>query len=88
MNVLFTQPPLSTKKSRKSKNYNVLLNFDNSTIYCGLLNFTYAAFEHVYSQNSTELCILDEGKRVSIENLFLDLLNDYSFNMSSKMDEF
>ena len=62
---------------------------DEDTIYCGLLNFTYAEFENVYFRNATDLCLLKDGeRRVSIENLFLDLLNDYSFNMSTKMDEF
>ena len=89
VNVLFSQPPLSTKKTRKSANYNLLLSFDNSTIYCGSFNFTYAEFENVYFRNATDLCLLKDGeRRVSIENLFLDLLNDYSFNMSTKMDEF
>ena len=87
-NVLFSKPPLSTKRSRKSKNYNLLLNFDENTIYCGKHNFTYAEFEHVYSKNPTDLCTLKEGKRISLEFLFLYLLNDYSFNMSTKMDEY
>ena len=87
VNVLFAQPPLATRKSRKSRNYNVLLNFDNTTIYCGSHNFTFEEFENAYHEYGTAVCGLKEGKKVSIEDLWLDLLNDYSFMNSFKMFE-
>ena len=87
--VLFESPPISVKKAtRNSINFNTELLFDDDYIYCGKYNFTYEDFYQVRQDHGMEDCDLANGKRIKIDNLWQDLLKDFSFNMTNKMNEF
>ena len=86
--VLFESPPISVKKSRHPTNYNTELLFDDDYIFCGKYNFTYEDFYQVRQDHGMEDCDLANGKRIKIDNLWQDLLKDFSFNMTNKMNEF
>ena len=84
---LFQRPPISLQKKKKSINYNTILLFDDAYIYCGKQNFTYEKFYQVRREHGFEYCELAEEKMVTIEHLWLDLIVDFSFNMTEKMNE-
>ena len=86
--ILFESPPISVKKTRKSINYNTELLFDDNYIYCGKYNFTYEDFYQVRQDHGMEDCGLADGKRTPIHKLWKDLLIDFTFNMTRKMNEF
>ena len=85
--VLFESPPISVKKTRNSINYNTELLFDDYYIYCGKYNFTYEDFNQVRQDHGMEDCDLADGRKVPIGDLWYDLLIDFSFNMTEKMNE-
>ena len=86
--ILFESPPNFVKKTRNLTNYNTELLFDDDYIYCGKYNFTYEDFYQVRQDHGMEDCDLANGKRIKIDNLWQDLLKDFSFNMTNKMNEF
>ena len=86
--ILFESPPTFVKKTRNLTNYNTELLFDDDYIYCGKYNFTYEDFYQVRQDHGMEDCDLANGKRIKIDNLWQDLLKDFSFNMTNKMNEF
>ena len=85
--VLFESPPISVKKTRNSINYNTELLFDDNYIYCGKYNFTYEDFNQVRQDHGLEYCILADGRKVAIGDLWYDLITNFSFKMTKKMNE-
>ena len=85
--VLFESPPISVKKRSNSINYNTKLLFDENSIYCGKYNFTYEDFNQVSQDHGLEYCDIADGRKVTIGELWHDLLIDFSFNMTEKMNE-
>ena len=85
--VLFERPPISLRKKGISINYNTALLFDDSYIYCGKQNFTYENFSQVMQEHRFESCELTDEKMVTIGQLWSDLIVDFSFNMTKKMNE-
>ena len=84
--ILFEGPPISLQKKRDSINYNTVLFFDDSYIYCGKNNFTYENFYQVRQEHEFEYCELADEKMVAIGALWSDLMIDFSFNMTEKMN--
>ena len=85
--MLFGRPPISVKKIRKAIFYNTELLFDEFYIYCGKFNFTYEDFYQVRLEHGNEYCDLADGKRDTIQNIWSELILDFSFNMTKKMNE-
>ena len=85
--ILFERPPISLQKKRNSINYNTALLFDDAYIYCGTNNFTYEDFYQVRQEHEYEDCELADDKMVTIGELWSDLIRDFSFNMTEKMNE-
>ena len=84
--ILFERPPISLQKKRNSINYNTALLFDDAYIYCGTNNFTYEDFYQVRQEHEFEYCELADEKMVAIGALWSDLIIDFSFNMTEKMN--
>ena len=84
--ILFESPPTFVKKTRNLTNYNTELLFDDDYIYCGKYNFTYEDFYQVRQDHGMEDCDLANGNK-SISVIFADLLRDFSFNMTKKMND-
>ena len=85
--ILFEGPPISLQKKRDSINYNTVLFFDDSYIYCGKQKFTYENFSQVRQKHGLEYCELADEEMVTIGVLWSDLILDFSFNMTEKMNE-
>ena len=85
--VLFESPPISIKKTRKTRNYNTELLHDDFYIYCGEFNFTYEDFYQVSQLHGQEECEIADGTRYDIVELWQDLLTNFSFNMTKKINE-
>ena len=86
--VLFESPPISVKKATKNSiNFNTELSFDDDYIYCGKYNFTYEDFNQVRQDHGMEDCDLADEGQVPIGDLWSDLLIDFSFNMTKKMND-
>lgn len=86
VNILFTNPPVPAKKTYQATNYNQVLLFDNTTIYCGTLNFTFEDFYEVRYEFEDEYCNLLNGKHITIATLWGALKTDFSFQMSPVLD--
>ena len=85
---LFTKPPVATQGTIKlGTNYNEVLNFSEKGIHCGHLDIPWEKFREYQKSHGSENCLLNNGKNVTIAKLWLNLLRDYSFKMSPKMDE-
>ena len=91
-NVLFKTPPVPEKKKEKSFNYNELLPYDNKTIFCmntngSALNITYEALGETSKVQGDLVCQLQNDNSVILEQLWEDLLVDFTFEMSHKIGE-
>ena len=60
--------------------------FDEDYIYCGKYNFTYEDFNQVRQDHGYEDCDLADGRKLAIGKLWSDLLTDFSFKMTKKMN--
>ena len=87
VNILFTKPPVIAKKTYQATNYNQVLLYDDTSIYCGTHNFTYEYFHDARYEFEEEPCNLLNGRNVSISTLWLDLKMDFSFEMSPILDK-
>lgn len=85
--VLFSQIPVPKNKTNKGLNINLLLNFDEQRIYCGTFNSTYEKMFETNILNGDEFCTLLSGQLVPFYQLYYNILLDYSFNMSNKIEE-
>ena len=77
--VLFEDPPVPTKRTRKAINYNRYLDFDENFVYCGERNFSFVDFDEVKTNHPEELCVLNNGEVVTLNTLWFDLKLDFSF---------
>ena len=85
--VLFESPPISVKKATQNGiNFNTELLFDDYYIYCGN-NFTYEDFNQVRQNHGTDNCYMADGRQITIGDLWANLLTDFSFNMTKKMNK-
>ena len=80
--------PNNNKANLNVWNYNTILDFDAYGIYCGKLNFTYKDFYEVMLTNASDECLLANGETLILYEIWDDLLINYSFNMSYKLDEY
>ena len=80
---LFSRPPV-LKNYGEASNLNEILNFDNTTIYCGPghLNITYEELFDVNAENGNEFCQLTDGSEISIRDVFVYIWLDFSFMMT------
>ena len=85
--LMFEKPPISKKGTRSGKNYNTLLSFDKTHIYCGKYNFSFTDFYQVEMEHGTEDCDLANGQKMNIQHLWIELMTDFSFEMTQKMNE-
>ena len=89
--VLFDYPPVQRNKegqeSREGLNLNQVLIFDEENIYCGGRNISYEDLSEVVHLHKYEECRLKNNMHLSLWYIWGQLLTDFSFNMSSKMDE-
>ena len=81
--ILFKNPPVPKQKSFQAVNYNKVLNFNNQSFFCGQQNISWADFGDHW--NSNEKCLLKNGKNVTIIQLWVHLMTDFSFEMSPKL---
>ena len=85
--VLFSQIPVPKKRTNEGQNFNLLLNFDEERIFCGTFNVTYEKMYEMYIVNEDEYCSFLSGDVVQFYQMYYNLLLDYSFQMSNKIDE-
>ena len=83
VDILFKNPPVPKQKSRQAVNYNEVLNFNNQSFFCGQQEISWADFGDHW--NSNEKCLLKNGKNVTIIQLWVHLMTDFSFEMSPKL---
>ena len=90
--VLFEYPPVQRtgrgqEESREDINMNKILIFDEEYIYCGERNISYEEFYNVSHLYMNETCHLKNDMQLTLMDIWRQLLTDFSFNMSSKIDE-
>ena len=84
---LFNIPPIPKMNDLRAIVYNDVLSFDDSYIYCGKFNFSYEDFYFVRNHYGSEECQLINGQTIQIIRLWIDLITDFSFKMTKKMNE-
>ena len=84
---LFNVPPVSQKKSFQGINFNKVLRFDDTHIFCGRYNFTYQDFYRYQIEHGNEACQLKDGTSLSIQSIWAELLMDFSFQMTGIMNQ-
>ena len=84
VDILFKNPPVPPKqKTFQVVNYNEVLNFTNNSFFCGQQEISWDDFgDHL---KSNEKCLLKNGKNVTIIQLWVHLMTDFSFEMSPKL---
>ena len=75
------------QKSYQAVNYNEVLNFNNKSFICGQQNISWADFKTRKKSRGSEKCLLKNGENVTLSKLWLDLIRDYSFEMSPKLTD-
>ena len=83
IDTLFTRPIFSLF-AREAPNYNVLLEYDDSVVYCGSRNITYVELSYVAAESPNELCQLKSGNSITIKKLY-ELFMHFSFEKSYEM---
>ena len=88
-NIIFSKPPVSVPEMEmKAPNYNQILSYDDNNIFCNdHLTIPYEEFPHNYDLNDTVICDLKNGENITTQQLWLDLLSDFSFEKNRKLDE-
>ena len=89
--VLFVQPPVPLKQTNRGRNYNKILEYDESYVYCN--EQSRIAYAEIWdlglSQFGTQIeCHLKNGENLTLRLLFIDLALDFSFEMNYKFHEF
>ena len=89
--VLFDYPPVPKNKEGQYRNEGLNLNqvliYDEEYIYCGERNISYEDLYEVVHSYKYEICHLKIDMHLSLWDIWGLLLTDFSFKMSSKMDE-
>ena len=87
--VLFANPPVPLRTKKLAINYNLVLDYNDTSIKCGgNLSFSYEDFNEVRQNNSNHKCHLLDGTAVSLQVLWFDLLQDYSFQFSDVLENY
>ena len=86
--LLFKKAPVITGRTYESRNFNRLLSFDDNYIYCGHRNVSFQEFDELTRAYPNENCILKDGKMISLESLWSNLITDFSFKEQDRMDYF
>ena len=90
--VLFDYPPVPRnwegQDSREGLNLNQVLIFDDENIYCGERNISYEELSEVSHVYKNEICQLKNDMKLTLMDIWRQMLTDFSFKMSAKMDEF
>ena len=89
--LMFEKPPIPQKgtkaEKREAYNFNTLLSFDKTHIYCGKYNFSFTDFYQVEKEHGMEQCDLANGDKITLQTLWIELMTDFSFEMTHKMNE-
>ena len=90
--VLFENPPVPiiTREGQviiEGMNVNQVLIFDEENIYCGERNITYEELSEVVHFHGYETCQLKNGMHLTLLDIWVQLVTDFSFKMSSKLNE-
>ena len=87
--IMFKRPPVPTEERQQTfqPNYNLILDFDETYIYCGKRNFTYDSFMEISESHRDEQCSLKTSGNITLFGLWEDLLTDFSFKMSPILSE-
>ena len=89
-NVLFDRPTVPTKTSKQAINYNIVLDFNETHINCGGNNiFEYIDFDDMRKEhNGQDRCQLLDGRSVNLQILWVELLQDYSFEFDNLTEQY
>ena len=82
--LLFKMAPVPSEKTFQARNFNELLSFDQTYIYCGSFNFTFEDFYDTARKFAFEECILNDGTKIRLESLWANLATDFSFKRMIK----
>ena len=81
-------PPVPKNKNFEAINYNKVLAYNETHIDCGNFTFTYEEFHDFKDEHLDTQCYLSGQFSVALDRLWYDLLTDFTFEMSPKMDKF
>ena len=85
--ILFKEPPVPKNRTEQGVNYNVVLNFTDEVIHCGDFDIPWTKLKEMRYREGSKMCSLKNGREVSLSQLWLQLLQDYSYRLSPKMNE-
>ena len=74
-------------RSFGGSNINDILNFDNTTIYCGKLNFSYEDLFDITMEQGGEFCELTDGTEISIQDVLILVWFNFSFMMTETIND-
>ena len=83
--IIFKNPPVPKEKTWQAVNFNEVLNFTDQGFICGQREISWANFGQNW--NSNENCLLKNGENMTITQLWGNLIQDYSFKMSPKLND-
>ena len=83
--ILFKNPPVPKQKSRQAWNFNEVLNFTDQGFICGQREISWADFRTTKKRHGSENCLLKNGENMTIGQLWVELIQDYSFEMSPNL---
>ena len=86
--LLFKMAPVQSEKTFQARNFNELLSFDQTYIYCGSFNFTFEEFYDTARKFAFEECNLTDGTKIRMESLWANLATDFSFKRNDKIMQF
>ena len=86
--LLFKKAPVIAEKTYEARNFNRFLSFDDNFIYCGHRNISYQEFYELTKYFPNEKCVLKDGKKISLESLWSNLITDFSFQRHDQMKYF
>lgn len=88
-NILFNRPTVPTKTTKQAINYNIVLDYNETHINCGSTkSFEYKEFDDVRKENDgQDRCQLLDGRSVNLQILWVELLQDYSFEFDNLIEE-
>ena len=82
----FDHPPVFQSIVQETLNLNTLLDFDETGINCGEFKVPYEDFYTRMIQNGSEDCFFLNGGKLKLYQVWDELIQDFSFNMSNKFD--
>ena len=73
------------QKSYQAPNFNEVLNFTEEKIICGQREILWDDFKTMKKRHGSENCLLKNGENMTIGQLWVELIQDYSFEMSPNL---